>query len=333
MKKKIAIMLTLILATEIFKACTAEEKVNNSSLSPTVSTSVGVFVSGKISATAGTAPKQWHYSKRLIIQCNCRKQQNICSLLLSRQLSKALTSLWVLIFLKGLILMKINQITLTDLRRMNGKEGLILQGCGGEIKEWVDGINKMLTDKGILLDDTKFENVSVFKSDGVTCILYPFEDVHLDIGKLAMWRLQSYTAFAGMWLSDYVDNRLGGFEPEQNKAEKVKPDCALIGQDGNIFNLMGIASRTLKQNGMAPFIPHFYVLILDDSNKEERNLGMLAGLSMLWVCDAVWVFGDEITEGMKTEIRFAEKLNIEVRYISENALRKSEIKNDKIKKN
>lgn len=75
--------------------------------------------------------------------------------------------------------MKINQITLTDLRRMNGKEGLILQGCGGETQEWVDGINKMLTDKGILLDDTKFENVSVFKSDGVTCILYPFEDVRL----------------------------------------------------------------------------------------------------------------------------------------------------------
>ena len=32
--------------------------------------------------------------------------------------------------------------------------------------------------------------------------------------------------------------------------EKKKPKCALIGQDGNIFNLMGIASRTLKQNGM-----------------------------------------------------------------------------------
>ena len=147
--------------------------------------------------------------------------------------------------------MIVKQITLTDLRRMNGKEGLILQGCGGETQEWVDGINGMLTDKGILLDNTKFENVSVFKSDGVTCILYPFEDVHLDIGKLAMWRLQSYTAFAGMWLSDYVDNRLGGFEPEQNKAEKFKPDCALIGCDSNIFNLMGIASRTLKQNGMA----------------------------------------------------------------------------------
>lgn len=29
-----------------------------------------------------------------------------------------------------------------------------------------------------------------------------------------------------------------------------KPKCALIGEDGNIFNLMDIASRTLKRNGM-----------------------------------------------------------------------------------
>ena len=114
-----------------------------------------------------------------------------------------------------------------------------------------DGINDILTENGILLDDTKFDDVSVFQNDGVTCILYPFDNVHLDVGKLSMWRLQSYTAFAGTWLSDYVDNKLGGFEPEQNKAEKVNPDCELIGQDGNIFNLMGIASHTLKQNGMA----------------------------------------------------------------------------------
>lgn len=36
---------------------------------------------------------------------------------------------------------------------------------------------------------------------------------------------------------------------EASKGKK-KPKCALIGQDGNIFNLMGIASRTLKHNGM-----------------------------------------------------------------------------------
>lgn len=191
--------------------------------------------------------------------------------------------------------MKINNITTNDLRRMNGKEGLILQGCGGETQEWVDGINEMLADKGILLDNTKFENVSVFKSDGVTCILYPFEDVHLDIGKLAMWILQSYTAFAGMWLSDYVDNKLGGFEPEHNKAEKFKPDCALIGCDGNIFNLMGIASHALKQNGM------------DDEAKEMYCRVTSSGS----YCEALNIIGEyvNITDGSEQSDDIDEDFN------------------------
>ena len=179
--------------------------------------------------------------------------------------------------------MTIKNITTNDLRKMNNKEGLILQGCGGEVQEWVDGINDILTENGILLDDTKFDNVSVFQNEGVTCILYPFDNVHLDVGKLSMWRLQSYTAFAGTWLSDYVDNKLGGFEPEQNKAEKVKPDCELIGQDGNIFNLMGIASHTLKQNGMA------------DEAKEMCSRVTSSGS----YCEALNIIGDyvNITDG------------------------------------
>ena len=31
--------------------------------------------------------------------------------------------------------------------------------------------------------------------------------------------------------------------------EFIKPECALIGEDGNIFNLMGKASRALKRAG------------------------------------------------------------------------------------
>lgn len=54
MKKKIAIMLSIILMAGTFTACTTGEKVNNSSLSPTVSTSVGVSVSTETSATAIT---------------------------------------------------------------------------------------------------------------------------------------------------------------------------------------------------------------------------------------------------------------------------------------
>lgn len=30
----------------------------------------------------------------------------------------------------------------------------------------------------------------------------------------------------------------------------MKPECRLIGENGNIFNLMGIASNTLKHHGM-----------------------------------------------------------------------------------
>ena len=138
-------------------------------------------------------------------------------------------------------------ITAEQLRNMEGQEGLILQGCGGDLREWVDGINDMLTEAGILLDGTKFtaDDCMTFESDGVTCLLFPFSDkVKLNMGKLAMWRLQTHDSFGGTWLSDYVPNRLGGFvnEPQQ------KPDCPLIGADSNVFNLMGIAARTLREN-------------------------------------------------------------------------------------
>ena len=55
------------------------------------------------------------------------------------------------------------------------------------------------------------------------------------------------------------DYQLGAFKiiaseyisDESNIDKKVKPKCALIGEDGNIFHLMGMASRTLKRNGMS----------------------------------------------------------------------------------
>ena len=140
----------------------------------------------------------------------------------------------------------IQKINAEDLRKMEGKEGLILQGCGGDPQEWQDGINDLLTKEGILQNGTKFENAYVFENEGITNILFPFEEnVQVDIGKLAMWRLMTHSNFSGKWLSDYVDNRLGGFI-----SATQKPDCPLIGEDGNIFNLMGIASRTLRDHGM-----------------------------------------------------------------------------------
>ena len=142
----------------------------------------------------------------------------------------------------------ISKITTDDLRKMSDKEGLILQACGGDLQEWVDGINGLLTDAGILLDDSQFKNVSTFQHGEVTNLLFPFEDVKLDVGKLAMWRIQTHGQFGGTWLSDYVPNRLGGFEKEQ---VTQKPKMELLGQDGNIFGILGRASRLLKRAGQS----------------------------------------------------------------------------------
>ena len=146
--------------------------------------------------------------------------------------------------------MSIKTISTDELRRMSGKEALILQGCGGSLQEWVDGINDILTQEGILQNGTKFSDCSTFEHEGTTCLVFPFsDDVKLNVGRLAMWRLSTHNVFAGTWLSDYVPNRLGGFVQETT-APREKPDCQLIGQDGNIFNLVGIAARTLRENGM-----------------------------------------------------------------------------------
>lgn len=111
--------------------------------------------------------------------------------------------------------MSVRPITTDDLRRMKGSEGLILQGCGGDLNEWVDGINDLLTKEGILQNGTRFEECSSFHHDGLTCLLFPFgENPDINVGRLAMWRLRTHDNFGGTWLSDYVPNNLGGFEAE-----------------------------------------------------------------------------------------------------------------------
>ena len=115
--------------------------------------------------------------------------------------------------------MSIKNITTDDLRRMKDSEGIIFQGCGGNPQEWVDGINELLTESKILLNGTRFSDVFQFQHDELTCLLFPFSgDVQLDTGKLAMWRLETYSQFGGTWLTDFVENALGGFKNERVNA-------------------------------------------------------------------------------------------------------------------
>ncbi|MCM1024113.1 MAG: hypothetical protein NC395_08665 [Prevotella sp.] len=51
--------------------------------------------------------------------------------------------------------------------------------------------------------------------------------------------------------------------------ERNKPDCPLIGQDGNVFNLIGIASRSLKDNGMSAEAKDMSSRVLDSGSYGE----------------------------------------------------------------
>ena len=58
--------------------------------------------------------------------------------------------------------------------------------------------------------------------------------------------------------------------------------------------------------GYLPIAPHlFFTRFLDDSIPEQRELGIQMGLELLDLCDEIWVFGNEITEGMEREIKSA----------------------------
>ena len=82
--------------------------------------------------------------------------------------------------------MSITAIEAETLRHMKGKEGLIIQGCGGDLDEWVKGINDELTKEGILLDGTRIEDCKRFTNGELTCLLFPFDGAKLDTGKLAI---------------------------------------------------------------------------------------------------------------------------------------------------
>lgn len=49
--------------------------------------------------------------------------------------------------------MSVQAVSIDQLRRMEDQEGLVIQGCGSDLREWVDGINEMLTEDGILKKD------------------------------------------------------------------------------------------------------------------------------------------------------------------------------------
>lgn len=59
-----------------------------------------------------------------------------------------------------------------------------------------------------------------------------------------------------------------------NENKCVKPDCPLIGENGNIYNLVGIASRTLKRNGLSDEASEMREKVFGSGSYEEA-LGII----------------------------------------------------------
>lgn len=107
------------------------------------------------------------------------------------------------------MIIEIKEINLDELKELShGKEFLVIQGCGGDLQEWVDGITGMLSEEKIIPAGFKFKNVYSFKKDDLTNMLFSLDEENINMSKLAIFRLKLREEFGAMWLSDYVDNYL-----------------------------------------------------------------------------------------------------------------------------
>ena len=78
-------------------------------------------------------------------------------------------------------------------------------------------------------------------------------------------------------------------------------------------------SRYAVDTGYIPIAPHLlFPQFLNDTDPKERELGLFFGNVIMSKCSEVWVFGNNISSGMKAEINHAMRKNYRLRYFTEN---------------
>lgn len=85
----------------------------------------------------------------------------------------------------------------------------------------------------------------------------------------------------------------------------------------NIQKARGYSRFAVTKN-YTPFAPHLlFPQFLDDDDSEMRKLGLFMGMVLMGTCSEVWVFGSNITKGMKVEIEKAKERNIPIKYFTD----------------
>ena len=90
------------------------------------------------------------------------------------------------------------------------------------------------------------------------------------------------------------------------------------GNEGLNTRLAKQYARYAYKKGHLPIAPHLYFpQFLKEVNMEERMAGIQFGLEFMTECKEVWVFGEQISEGMYLEIAEATRLGILIWYFVE----------------
>lgn len=83
--------------------------------------------------------------------------------------------------------------------------------------------------------------------------------------------------------------------------------------DANTQAAITYCRRVIDEGYMPVASLLMYPAMLNDLDKDERELGLLFGLALLAMCDEVWVFGT-VSPGMAQEIEEAKRLKKPIRY-------------------
>ena len=76
-------------------------------------------------------------------------------------------------------------------------------------------------------------------------------------------------------------------------------------------------SRFAVDKGFIPIAPHLlFPQFMNDTDPQERELGLFFGNALMSKCSEVWVFGSFISPGMQAEIKRARWKNYRLRYFT-----------------
>ena len=67
--------------------------------------------------------------------------------------------------------------------------------------------------------------------------------------------------------------------------------------------------------GVVPVAPHFYLQVMLPNTEANAEILRSAFRSLLWYCEEMWVFGNEVTEAMASDQQFCKEFHIPMKRI------------------